>query len=286
MSGASRCASARYRSTQSSERWSAWRSSTGVGASRGSSPESLPARGHHVVRLRHRTGRTRRCGSTSFLLEPGPPALLLGPQHGDDVCDGPGVILGAGVAHRVGPSTPDPGLHRAPERHGLGHHVGPVDVHQHRIGADDVADGRQQAGARPVRQILGAVGQQRRLIPHQLAAPHPVRGAPDGAGCSPARSWPAPGRACPRRAGRAGAGSTRPARRRTTRAAAATCWWSAGTGRTPAARRQRRWRAAIRRAACCRCAATRGRDTPSGGPCGRTVTAIRIAAAGVVFASP
>ena len=87
-------------------------------------------------------------GVDALLGEPRPPPLLLGAQHRDDVGDGARVVLGAGIAHRVGPAPPDPGLHGAPERHRLRHHVRPVHVDEHGIGADDVADGRQQAGRR------------------------------------------------------------------------------------------------------------------------------------------
>ena len=106
---------------------------------------------------------------------------LLGPQHGDDVSDRPRVIVGARVADRIGPAPPHPRLHGPPERHRLRDHVGSVDVYEHRLLADDVADRGQQAVAGSIRQVLRAVQQQRRLVPHQLAAPHAVRGAADGA---------------------------------------------------------------------------------------------------------
>lgn len=75
-------------------------------------------------------------------------------------------------------------------------------------------------------------------------------------GCRRARSRAARGPGSRRPAGQADSGSTRRRRRRTTPVAVATGWWPANTERTPAARRPRRSRAAIRPAACCRCAAT------------------------------
>jgi hypothetical protein len=58
-------------------------------------------------------------------------------------------------------------------------------VHQNRICADDVADGRQEAGTGAVGQPCGTLQKQRCLVPHQLAAPHAVRGASDGADVVP-----------------------------------------------------------------------------------------------------
>ena len=59
--------------------------------------------------------------------------------------------------------------------------VVPVDMDEHRIGAHHVADGRQQPVTGALWQILGPLLQQRSLVPHQLAAPDPVGGAPHGA---------------------------------------------------------------------------------------------------------
>ena len=112
--------------------------------------------------------------------EPGPPAFVLLAQHRHDVGDRAGVVLGAGVPSRIGPPAPDPGLHGTPERNRLGDSVGPVDVDQDRIAADDVADRGEKAVAGSVGQARGALQQQRGLVPHQLAAPYPVGGAADG----------------------------------------------------------------------------------------------------------
>ena len=131
----------------------------------------------------HRVGDVD--GFDVLLGEPGAPALFLGVQHGDHVGDGAGVVLGAGVADRVGPAAPHPGLHGPPERHRLRDHVGPVDMDQDGVASDHIPDRRQQAVAGALRQILRAVEQQRRLIPHQLAAPHPVGCPPHGADVVP-----------------------------------------------------------------------------------------------------
>ncbi len=81
---------------------------------------------------------------------------------------------------RIGPPTPDPGLHGPPERNRLGDSVGPIDVYQNRIAADDVADRGEKAVAGSLGQSRRALQQKRSLIPHQLAAPYPVGGAADG----------------------------------------------------------------------------------------------------------
>ena len=202
-----------------------------------------------------------------LLVEPGAPALLLFAQHGDDMCDRVGVILGTGVAHRIGPAAPDPGLHGAPERNRLGHNVGPVDMDENRIAADDVADGREQPVSRAVGQACGALQQQRRLVPHQLAAPDAVGGAADGADVvTPDLGWRQVRLALVERIQQSKDRLVRQ-RPRTIASAAATGSSSAGTGRTHRARLPHPWRAAIRRAACCHCAATQAPDRPSGVAC-------------------
>ena len=131
------------------------------------------------------------------------------------------------------------------------------------IGADDVPDRRQAS-----RRLTGPAARRRARAATASGSTSACRprsrwacGPP--CGCSHARSPAWRGRACPRREGRAGAGSIRLRRPRTTASAVATGWWSAGTGRTHRARRQRLWPAAIRRAACCRCVATPVPDTPN-----------------------
>jgi hypothetical protein len=116
----------------------------------------------------------------TLLVEPGAPGLVLRTQHRHDVGDRPGVVLGSRVPAWIGPPTPHPGLHGAPERNRLGDSVGAVHVHQNRIAADDVAHGGEKAVAGSLRQSRRALQQKRRLIPHQLAAPYPVGGAADG----------------------------------------------------------------------------------------------------------
>ena len=74
-----------------------------------------------------------------LLVEPCPPAFLLLDQHRDDMGDGPGVVVGRGVASGVGPSAPHPRLHRPPERNRLRDNIRAVDVNEDGVGADDVA---------------------------------------------------------------------------------------------------------------------------------------------------
>ena len=119
------------------------------------------------------------------------------------------MVLGAGVAHRVGTATPHPGLHGPPERHRLRHHVGPVDVDQHRVASrrrrGSPTAGRCRSGPAGPRRAAAAAASG------STSACRPTRrwGCGRRCGCSRARSPAGRGRACPRRAGRAGAGSTR-----------------------------------------------------------------------------
>ena len=109
-----------------------------MGASLGPGAGTGEARGSALVGVAQDLGQALGGGHDDGV--PAPPARLLRLQHGDDVCDGTGVVLGPGITHRVGTAAPDSGLGRAPKRDSLRHNVRSVYVHQDRVAADEVED--------------------------------------------------------------------------------------------------------------------------------------------------